>query len=436
MKAASLIALSSSVSTPRCLHGRQCRHLKYTDIRTIGISCSLRRRKPKTKTKPASNEKIEMVIDIEEIANQASTSLRRIIRSSEVRLHRFVSSGKEAIRDLQALVMIDSDRRIVISCRRSSLLFLANFVLWSCVIVFSVRVLVDLGFRFGSRLGFGYGSLIWRRDRSLGGREVVVGGRFRGSEERKKNLSVSVNPLSPARVMVTKVEEMQPQKRVTVREKKLPSWWPVSLPSPTLMVNKEELQREANRIIRAIMDNKMSGRDFMEEDVMHLRQICKTSGARVSMETANARSSFYRTSVELVLNTCISSMSYKPVQMGGEDARQFVAGLADNIGLEDIDAVRIVSATVAARTRSRFLQAWAFEMQGSHSEAMVELSGICLIHQIFPPEESSPEMDMVARGLKKQLREDQRKFLLNLLVGVCGAKSRRSAAEALGLDVY
>lgn len=31
----------------------------------------------------------------------------------------------------------------------------------------------------------------------------------------------------------------------------------------------------------------------------------------------------------------------------------------------------------------------ALEMQGKHSEAAVELSKICLIHRIFPPEECS-----------------------------------------------
>jgi hypothetical protein len=46
------------------------------------------------------------------------------------------------------------------------------------------------------------------------------------------------------------------------------------------------------------------------------------------------------------------------VEIDGEDAPQFVAGLAENIGLENIHAARIVSAAVAARTRSRFLQAW------------------------------------------------------------------------------
>lgn len=44
--------------------------------------------------------------------------------------------------------------------------------------------------------------------------------------------------------------------------------------------------------------------------------------------------------------------------MDGEDPRQFLAGLAGNIGLETTRAARIVTAAVAARTRSGFLQAW------------------------------------------------------------------------------
>ena len=44
-----------------------------------------------------------------------------------------------------------------------------------------------------------------------------------------------------------------------------------------------------------------------------------------------------------------------------------------------------------------------------------------------------PEMEMVARGLEKNLKVEQRLFLLNMLVGVCGEESRISATEALGL---
>lgn len=46
------------------------------------------------------------------------------------------------------------------------------------------------------------------------------------------------------------------------------------------------------------------------------------------------------------------------VQIDGEDARGFIAGLADNIGLDKIRAARMVAAAVAARTRSWLLQAW------------------------------------------------------------------------------
>lgn len=46
------------------------------------------------------------------------------------------------------------------------------------------------------------------------------------------------------------------------------------------------------------------------------------------------------------------------VQIIGEDAREFIAGLADNIVLEKDRAARMVTAAVAARTRSWLLQAW------------------------------------------------------------------------------
>jgi hypothetical protein len=182
------------------------------------------------------------------------------------------------------------------------------------------------------------------------------------------------------------------------------------------------------------MDNRVNGRDIMEDDIIQLRRICRTSGVRVSIDTTNTRDSFYRASVDFVLNVCSRAPSHSTsVQIDGEDAQQFVAGLAENIGLENIRAAIIVSAAVAARTRSRFLQAWALEMQGKHAEAKSELSKICPILQIFPPEESSPEMEMVARGLEKQLNLEQRLFLLNMLIGVCGEESHRTATEALGL---
>ncbi|KAF7837141.1 PTI1-like tyrosine-protein kinase 3 [Senna tora] len=108
-------------------------------------------------------------------------------------------------------------------------------------------------------------------------------------------------------------------------------------------------------------------------------------------------------------------------------------GFAENIGLESSRAATIVSAAVAARTRSCLLQAWALEVQGKHVEAKLELSKICLLLRIFPPEESSPEMEMVARGLEKHLKLEQRKHLMDVFAQVCGEDSHKIAREALGL---
>lgn len=46
------------------------------------------------------------------------------------------------------------------------------------------------------------------------------------------------------------------------------------------------------------------------------------------------------------------------IDINGEDAQQFLAGFAENIGLENVRAATIVCAAVAASTRSRLLQAW------------------------------------------------------------------------------
>ncbi|XP_042516097.1 uncharacterized protein LOC122090531 [Macadamia integrifolia] len=439
MDAAYLMTWPSSRATFSCFNG-QWSHLNTINLRSFHTSCYNRRsRDPKKRTKPTSDQKLEMVIDLEEMADRASTSLQRVLTSSELKFRRFVSSGREAFRDLQSLIIVDADRRVVISCRRSSLQFLATFVLWSWVVVFAFRVLVKVvGLGFRSGFGFGYGMPLFRRDRSLGGREVFVGRRrpFMEREGKKKDIRVaSVNPLSPARGNVTRVAKLGKQKPVSAQEKmKLPSWWPVELPSPALRMNKQEFQREADRLIRAILDNRMSGEDIVEDDVIQLRRICKTSGARVCIETANTRDSFYRASVEFVLNACSSSMSNSLGQIDEEDPRQFVAGLANNIGLDSSRAATIVSAAVAARTRSQLLQSWALEMQGKHSDAMEELSKIYRVHRAFPPEESSPEMEMVARGLEKHLRTDQREFLLTQFMELCGVENQRSVAEALGLE--
>ncbi|XP_026420113.1 uncharacterized protein LOC113316101 [Papaver somniferum] len=387
----------------------------------------------KKKTKPEKN--LIMIVDIEEIKERARLSIHRFFNKTERKINNFVSSGNEAVEDLKTLVTIDYDNRVIISCKRSSIEFFGTLLVWGFLIFVGFRVLMDL-----ELLGFGRGggfksSNLFKRDRSLAGKEVVVGKR----KKKRENFKFSVNPLTPAKDtmrMKNADEGYIPMVKRSYGEKKLPKWWPeVKASSMGVSVSSiAESQKEAETVMRAIMDNRMSGKDISEDDIIQFRRTCKNSGAKVLIETTNARDSFYRASVELVLNSCSrSTYDSAAILIDGESPQNFVAGMAFNLGLDTVRAARIVSASVASRTRSWFLQAWALEMQGKHSEAVEEISKICLIHQIFPPEEFSPEMEMVARGLEKHLRREQREFLLDLFVGKCDAGSRRSAAEALGL---
>lgn len=96
-----------------------------------------------------------------------------------------------------------------------------------------------------------------RRDRSLGGREVVVavgvGRKVKERENLKRDSRVPSNPLSPAVAASATnvgVSERVSGTRVRPREKKLPKWWPVSMPRPGLVLNTEQYQREANWLIQ------------------------------------------------------------------------------------------------------------------------------------------------------------------------------------------
>ncbi|KAJ9189267.1 hypothetical protein P3X46_000582 [Hevea brasiliensis] len=371
-------------------------------------------------------QSLKLVVDVNQISSLTSS-----------RFHRFVSLAEDAYYDLKTLITVDENNRILFSCRKSTLQFTGALLLCGFVLVSTIRVLIKLLLGFRSRLRVPRQNVVVRRDRSLGGREVVVATTVndRGHVKRKSS-RVLDNPLSlPGWVFGSELGRDDWRSYRVRSQAKLPKWWPVSVAAEQdLVVDKQEYQREANRLIRAITDYKTSGKDVTEHDIIQLRRICRTSGVQVSFDTTNTRDSFYRASVDYVLKVCSSAPSYHNViQIDGEDAQRFIAGLAENIGLENIRAARMVSAAVAARTRSCFLQAWALEVQGKHSEAVLELSKICLVLRAFPPEESSPEMEMVARGLGKHLKVEQRELLMDMYVSVCSEESHRSAADALGL---
>ncbi|KAG6520051.1 hypothetical protein ZIOFF_017081 [Zingiber officinale] len=503
-----------AVTSPVLLPCHSIRRLRTAPLLTISSSLFGRRHRWSTEPKTSTGRNLDLTIDAEVIAARVLAAGTRFLRSSEASVRGFLSDGSDAFHDLQTSVRVDSARnRVVFSCRQSSIVFVANLLLWSFVAVLVARTVLWLryGFRSGWRL---IGSEVIRRDRSLGGKEVVVGRRLRRGNRNTKSFRVSANPLSTVRGYELQTSDNE-ARTWTMKQEKLPNWWPDPVPPPVISTSKQDYQREIDRLVRGhatsraisyllanvqltlyqsvnaeylastssggtgvptllqvsfLDDSQLLGTDhgFVSADVgligkhgeglmlrptrnisasdilvqiaelwipslMQLRELCKVSGVKVSFETANARDSFYRASVDFVLNCC-SRKQYRAIipsekpQVGDEDARQFIAGLADNIGLTNSRAATLVSAAVAARTRSCFLQCWALEVQGKRSEALEELSKLCLIHLAFPPEENSRTvMDIFTTG----------SLFCSILVRCC-RRSRNRGAEAgtilLGLD--
>ena len=143
------------------------------------------------------------------------------------------------------------------------------------MVVFGFRVLVRLGLRLRREFGFGSGrGVVVRRDRSLGGKEVVVG-RAEESEWRMRNHSkVLGSPLSVVSGMGVNGGDWSPGRSRT--EKRLPKWWPVTLPPPLEVFDKQEYQREANRLIR--------GQLLLYFAFFLCRKVCASHGVAVALE--------------------------------------------------------------------------------------------------------------------------------------------------------
>ncbi|PWA56410.1 hypothetical protein CTI12_AA416430 [Artemisia annua] len=423
-----------TTTTSRHLRPHLRRHLRRRHLDGTTYFPTTHTTSSPSSTSHNPDTKLHMVINLEQyIPNKTSLSLNNLSKTINFNFNDFVQSGNDAVEDLRTMVTVDSDRRVVVSCRKSTVWFFGQLIGLSLVSVVTFKVLVKLGLGLRSLFKGSGGDgevVVTRRDRSLGGREVVV------STYKDSRSEGNVNPLSGGEDLMAGYSESMVKKWEKAK-KKLPDWWPEVRGAPLEgVVDKEDSQRKANSLIRAIMDYRTSGKDIQEDDIILLRRICRMSGVRVYIDTGNSRDSIYRASVDFTINTCASVASHSTfVQIDGEDAREFIAGLADNIGLESFRAARMVAAAVAARTRSWLLQAWALEMQGKPIEAVNELSKLCLIHRIFPPEEGSPEMEMVARGLEKNLKLEQREYLLKMIAGVSSEENRRSLVEALGLEI-
>ncbi|KAG8085098.1 hypothetical protein GUJ93_ZPchr0010g8146 [Zizania palustris] len=142
--------------------------------------------------------------------------LWRLQRRVELRLQRLAAEADEAYRDLSSTVRVVGGDRVILTFRRSSLRFAAAALLWSLVLSAAAWALLGLALRAWQWLGLGRGwwggaeaaAVVRRRDRSLGGKEVVVA-----------FSSPVAAPVSRVPEPVREVRRREPQARV-------PEWWP------------------------------------------------------------------------------------------------------------------------------------------------------------------------------------------------------------------
>lgn len=172
------------------------------------------------------------------------------MKTVELKANQFVVSGNDAVEDVKSLITVDGDRRVVVSCRKSTVYFFGQLIALSLVTVFAFNVLVKLGLGFRNLLFRRRSNdgevVVTRRDRSLGGREVVVSTK----KEVRRELSGNVNPLSADVDDSLMSYSNSMMKNWGKSKKKLPDWWPESKAAPLEGIDKEENQRKANWLIR------------------------------------------------------------------------------------------------------------------------------------------------------------------------------------------
>uniref|UniRef100_A0A804UGI7 Uncharacterized protein n=1 Tax=Zea mays TaxID=4577 RepID=A0A804UGI7_MAIZE len=377
--AAATATVTFSPSPPSFLNSHIPRGHRPASTTTIAFARRFRGVKP---SPDRSRGKVDQVAHPDDGFGALEAELWRLRRLVELKIHRLGTEADAAYRDLRSAVREVSGDRVVLTFRRSSLRYLTGALLFLLACAIAARLLLGMVLRAWQRRGLRRGlwgeggrAVVRRRDRSLGGKEVVV--------------AVSSPPKEAART--SRVAEPAKEVWRGYSQAKLPDWWPnvgatVMEPGPEM----EKWARMANRLVRAIIDSRVMGRDYRYDDAIQLRQLCKISGVKVCFDTENARDSFYRAAVNFVLDDCSrAAKDIGAAKLNGEDPRDFLAGLASNIGLDKFRAATLVCASVATRTRTCFLQCWALEIQGKRPEALDELVKICRIHYIFPPEDNS-----------------------------------------------
>lgn len=260
---------STAIFSPPSL--LRCRLICGHQATATTVTFSSRRLRDVNPSRESSRGKAALVPAIDECFGLLEAELWRLRRRVELRLHRLAFEADEAYRDLRYAVRDVGGDRVVITFRRSSLRFAAGALLWSVAFAVAARALVWVVLRAWWRWGLGtewWGgqggdkAIVWRRDRSLGGKEVVV--------------AVSSSPMAAA--LTSHVQEPARVVRRREPQAKVPDWWPevgMTIVEPRLEM--EKWARLAKRLVRGEYLHKFTGSIIHKTSVFIILKLCSTN---------------------------------------------------------------------------------------------------------------------------------------------------------------
>lgn len=228
-----------SPSPPSFLNSHIPRGHRPASTTTIAFARRFRGVKP---SPDRSRGKVDQVAHPDDGFGALEAELWRLRRLVELKIHRLGTEADAAYRDLRSAVREVSGDRVVLTFRRSSLRYLTGALLFLLACAIAARLLLGMVLRAWQRRGLRRGlwgeggrAVVRRRDRSLGGKEVVV--------------AVSSPPTEAART--SRVAEPAKEVWRGYSQAKLPDWWPnvgatVMEPGPEM----EKWARMANRLVR------------------------------------------------------------------------------------------------------------------------------------------------------------------------------------------
>ncbi|GIL60426.1 hypothetical protein Vafri_15018 [Volvox africanus] len=318
----------------------------------------------------------------------------------------------------------------------------APLVVWSGILAVLVaayrsRLLTWLTAGRGRRTAGGK----WVYDRSLGGRKVWVpdSSSFAGptsatSLSEKAGRSLKDEEFDRLASFAAAARTASSSSETTTSSSgafSLPSWWD---PPPVLYASaakKAARAEEAARLLSRLESAKVAGRDYELDDIRALRRACQDGHVSVKPKTVGGRDAIYRTAVEAAVE---AAQSRNSDILDGVSPPRWVAGVAEDLNMEDQRAVGIVAAVAASAVRARLLDAVTCLRTGNTSEAVYALARMASLLELLPVlQTGAVQVEAVASSLRDRSSVSERQMLFHLLAQLY-EEGAEVAAELLGFD--